>query len=213
MKRFLSSHRNELLAFALLLCTCGVIALWTHYKPSNHYIQLLFAIALLIFAIPLFIVSKKIWREKWREPFFLACKKGFIAASRFVMRFASRFNFLSFWSRGANVINGRTSVSYDLSLLSKDKRRRKKERIKPLRWKDMNTSRERLGYLYYRTVTQKIKSGAVVSSHETPNEIMLRFTENEAENEMFALYSSTRYDTRKPLDEDEILSLKDRLFD
>lgn len=210
MKRFIHRFRLELTAITLLSLFCFIISLWTKYKPANHYVQLCLALVLLAVGIPLYLVLRKIWRTKLREPLALGAKRLFISASRLFMRVISKW---SIFKRHGNVISGRTSVSYDFSVFSKDNRRKKQKPAKALRWKDMQNSRERLGYLYYKTVTNRIKGGETVTAHETPNEIMARFTDNETENEMFALYVITRYDDRITLDDDRVIDLKEKLFD
>ena len=210
MKRALTRYRTELLFFLFLALFSGVIALWTHFKPQNHYVQLCLALLLLSVGIPMYLLLRKMWREKLREPILSGIKKAFINASRIFMRAMSRLPIFRF--RG-NVISGRTSVSYDLFSVSKNKGRRKEKPPKPPRWKDMSTARERLGYLYYRIITKHIKSGMVITAHETPHEISQRLESDTTEHEILTLYKSTRYDERKTLDEEKIIKLKEELFD
>lgn len=209
MKRFLNRYRTELLFLLFFLLSTCVTALWSHFRPQNHYVQLCFALLLLCVALPAYLLLRKMWREKLREPILSGIKKAFISASRVFMRALSKLPVFRF--RG-NVISGRTSVSYDLFSVSKNRGRRKEKPPKPPRWKDMNTARERLGYLYYRIITNRIKNGAVIAAHETPHEISQRLNPTETEHEILTLYKSTRYDERKPLNEEEIVKLKEELF-
>lgn len=210
MKRFFEKHSTELSFFLFLALTSGVIALWVNLKPQNHYIQLCLALLLLAVLIPTYLLLRKIWRNTLREPILLGIKKAFIRVSRVLMRAVSRFNI---FGRYGNVISGNTSVSYDLFSISKSRKRKKEKPPKPPRWRDMTTARERLGYLYYRTVTKYIKQGEIITAHETPREIAKRFNGDEAEGKMFTLYNSIRYDGRITPDEQEILKLKEELFD
>jgi len=209
MKRFFEDYKNEISAFLLFALACFTVGMWQKYSPKDHYVQLCLAILLLAELIPLYIIWKKIWRQKLRNPFVLGAKRIFVGASRFLMRVFSRFSFMS--PRG-NLIGGRTNVRYDLSLFNKNAKRREKKRFRAPRWKDMKTAREKLGYLYYATVTDKIKKGNKVTSNDTPLEIMQRIDVNDAEREVFTLYIDTRYDERKKLDDGEILTIKEKLF-
>jgi len=206
--RFIKEHKNELLCFLFLSLASAIVYVWTRVKPKDPYVQLVFFLVTLAFCIPMYIFWRAIWREKLREPFALGAKKMFIGFARFLMRTVNRFGL---FKGGRNVISGNTTVKYDYSVFKRSNRKRKNS-YKPPRWKDMNTEREKLGYLYYKTVTKRISNGETVASHETPNEIKARFNDNEIENELFELYSDIRYDDRKTLDENEILELKDKLF-
>ncbi len=210
MKRFLDKNRTELLFFLFLALFSGVLAVWSELKPKNHYVQLVLALFLLAFGIPMYLLLRSIWRKKLRDPIITGIKKAFVRASRLFMRAVSKLPFLRL--RG-NIISGSTSVSYDLFAVSKNKSRRKEKPPKPPRWKDMTTARERLGYLYYRIITKHIKNGAVITAHETPHEISKRLESDKTEHEILTLYKSTRYDDRKTLDEEEIIKLKEELFD
>ena len=77
----------------------------------------------------------------------------------------------------------------------------------------MENSRERLGFLYYRVITDRIKHGEVITSHETPLEISKRPTENEAMDELFRMYNEVRYDERNKPDEETVCNLREKLFD
>ena len=209
MKRFLNLHRLELIAFALFCGATATLAIWNSVKPSNHYVQLAFALILAAFVIPMYLVMRKNWREKYRAPFIIGLRKMVIGASRFLIMIAGRF---SFFHRG-NVISGRTTVHYDFSSFRKDSRRRRKTAEKQPRWKDMVSPRQRLGFLYYRVITEKIRHGEVITSHETPMEISKRSTENEAQEKLFKMYNAVRYDERLEPDENEVLELRDKLFD
>lgn len=209
MRRFLIYYRLELISLLLFGCATATLAVWNKVKPTNHYIQLAFAIVLLLFVIPLYLVMRSNWRQRYRKPFIIGLRKAIVGASRFLIKIAGRF---SFFHRG-NVISGRTTVHYDFSVFRKDERRRRKTLDRQPRWKDMENSRERLGFLYYRVITDRIKHGEVITSHETPLEISKRPTENEAMDELFRMYNEVRYDERNKPDEETVCNLREKLFD
>ena len=209
MRRFLIYYRLELISLLLFGGATATLAVWTSVKPTNHYVQLCFALVLMAFVIPLYLVSRKSWREKYRMPIIIGFRKAIVGASRFLIKIAGRF---SFFHRG-NVISGRTTVHYDFSAFRKDTRRKRKTAEKQPRWKDMESPRQRLGFLYYRVITDRIKHGEVITSHETPLEISQRPTENEAVTELFKLYNEVRYDERNEPDEEAVYNLREKLFD
>lgn len=209
MRRFLIYYRLELIALLLFGCATATLAVWNNVKPQNHYVQLGFALVLAAFVIPLYLVMRKNWREKYRAPVIIGIRKAIVGASRFLIKIVGRF---SFFHRG-NVISGRTTVHYDFSAFRKDQRRRRKTAEKQPRWKDMESPRQRLGFLYYRVISDRIRHGEVITSHETPLEISQRPTEKEAENELFKMYNEVRYDERYEPDEQAVYDLREKLFD
>ena len=149
------------------------------------------------------------WRQRYRKPFIIGLRKAIVSASRFLIKIVGRF---SFFHRG-NVISGRTTVHYDFSAFRKDERRRRKTAEKQPRWRDMESPRQKLGFLYYRVISDRIKHGEVITSHETPLEISQRPIESEAQEELFRMYNSVRYDERKEPDEKAVYELREKLFD
>ena len=209
MKHLLIYYRLELISLLLFGGATATLAVWTNVKPTNHYIQLAFAAVLLCFVIPLYLISRKSWRERYRTPFVIGLRKAIVGASHFLIKIAGRF---SFFHRG-NVISGRTTVHYDFSAFRKDARRKRKTAEKQPRWKDMESPRQKLGFLYYRVITDRIRHGEIITAHETPLEISQRPTENEAVTELFKLYNEVRYDERSEPDEEAILDLREKLSD
>ena len=209
MRRFLIYYRLELISLLLFGCATATLAIWNKVKPTNHYIQLAFAIVLLLFVIPLYLVMRSNWRQRYRRPFIIGLRKAIVGASRFLIKIVGRF---SFFHRG-NVISGRTTVHYDFSAFRKDERRRRKTAEKQPRWRDMESPRQKLGFLYYRVISDRIKHGEIITSHETPLEISKRPTENEAMDELFQMYNEVRYDERNQPDEETVCNLREKLFD
>lgn len=211
MRRFYERFKTELYFFLLLALSSAVLAVWSENRPKDHVVQLIYAVVFLIFFIPTISLWRRLWREKLRDPLTAGIKKAFIGATRLIMRAIGRLPI--FRARG-NVLSGSTSVSYDLFSIAKNSKRRKKEKPpKPPRWKDMDTARKKLGYLYYRIITTHIKKGAAIRSTETPNEISERIEFAEPEQKIISLYKSTRYNGRVTLDEENITKLKEELFD
>ena len=210
LREYLLAYLREIILFVLISLFLTVALVWNELRPSNYYVQLVLGLILLGLGIAIYLLSRNTWRGKYRRPFILKARKVIIGASRFIMRILGRFNL---FSRRGNVLSGRTSVHYDLSVLSRETRRKRKKSEKPLRWRDMESSRQKLGFLYYKLISGYIKHGARITSHETPAELRARFNENEAETELFDFYISTRYDERREPNEDKDLELKEKLFD
>ena len=209
MRRFLIYYRLELISLFLFGGATATLAVWNTVKPTNHYVQLAFAIVLLAFVIPFYLVMRRCWRVRYRAPFIIGLRKAIVGASRFLIKIAGHF---SFFHRG-NVISGRTTVHYDFSAFRKDERRRRKTAEKAPRWKDMESPRQKLGFLYYRVITDRIKHGEIITSHETPLEISKKTTQSEAVDELFEMYNSVRYDERTEPDEKSVHELREKLFD
>lgn len=208
MKRLFDRFSREWTAALLLTLFITVVLLWDKYRPASYTVQFLLTLLLLALGIPFIILWRRIWRERITPAASSAFRRMFVGASRFLMRIAARFDI---FRRYGNRIDGKTTVKYDLYGGVRAKKRERTE--KPLRWRDMKTERERLGFLYYRVVTKLIRRGERVRSSETPQEIRDRFEYGEAEERIVDMYVDMRYDGRKAPTREEIDSLRRDLGD
>lgn len=201
------------------ICLCFLITLFPSFilklvnaadrLTSNVFV---FLIALDIFLV--FILLRRLWKQKWKKLFIKATRKAFTKVAKFLMKVFEKF--FDFWQvkfkKDSNVLFGKTSVSFELTDLEKFKRSSKKK----YKWKQMKSNRERLGHLYRHMISGQIKCGKSAYSFDTPAEIKSRNSSEKLENELFDLYISTRYDERVALDTEQIFDLKNRceeLFD
>ena len=147
--------------------------------------------------------------KKWKAKTDAALKRFFASASLLIMRLAEKLEkYTRFFRRRKNTVYGKTTYSFDFSAPEKQK----KKPPKPPKWKQMETARQKLGYLYYHLITARIKSGMHAKSTDTPLDLKHRQTNLPDEERVFDLYLDARYDERTELAEEELDGLKATLF-
>lgn len=207
----MKKHRRILLESALVLFAAILFSIyyyWLTAKPEDPRIVTALSIAAAIDIILLFLVMRAIWRSDSKSAFGRKLKELLSRMADFVMRIANKWNL---FGRNDNVISGVTSVSFDYSLFKR--RKEKPKKFIPPRWKDMKNGREKLGFIYYKMISRRIRKGMEICAHETPTEIKARKVNSDEENLLFDIYIQARYDERFEVDEQEVLELKERLFD
>lgn len=147
--------------------------------------------------------------KKWKEKTDAALKRLFASAALMFMRLAEKLEkYTRFFRRRKNTVYGKTTYSFDFSAPEKQK----KKPPKPPKWKQMETARQKLGYLYYHLITARIKGGMHAKSTDTPLDLKHRQTNLPDEERVFDLYLDARYDERAELAEEELDGLKATLF-
>jgi len=213
MKRIydlISRYFRECAAVLLFSVLLHVVYNFIYFPPENDQIKLLVIVLALLDLVALILVLRSLWRRKWRAAFVRRAQRIWGKASALVIRIFEKI--FDKWGLGRSrqtVISGKTTVMFDNTETRGGKRRRKKAR----RWSKIEGNRERLGFLYDRMITKKIKSGMRVGRADTPSELKDRAENIPAESELFELYISSRYDERTPLDGDRLQKLKTRLED
>ncbi len=158
-----------------------------------------------VMMIPLLRRLHKKWKAKTDE----ALKRLFASAALLFMRLAEKLEkYTHFFRRKKNTVYGKTTYSFDFSAPE----RQKKKPPKPPRWKQMETARQKLGYLYYHLITARIKGGMHAKSTDTPLDLKRRQENLPDEERVFDLYLDARYDERAELEEQELDGLKATLF-
>ena len=156
-------------------------------------------------AVALFFTLRKLWRTKWKKALTASMQKLFAKAARRLIRLLEKWNI----GKGGKttVITGKTHVSFDFaSSVSRE------HKVKKLpKWKQLESNRERLGYLYRQLIEQRIKRGLLVYSSDTPSEIKLKGKNEDFENEIYDLYISNRYRQTVEVDAETLNNLKDEL--
>lgn len=195
-----------------ILLFSGVIAAvykyWKEENPQEPYIKLALAIAVAVSIFFIFFFMRKIWNQKAKELFASKLRNLISRVFGMIMRFAAKLNI---FRRHGNVLEGKTTVSFDFSGFKAKKKRQ--EKFIPPKWKDMDSERKKLGFLYYKLITRKMKNGMKAFASDTPIELRRRTENSEAEEKLFDMYIGTRYDEGASLNEQEILDLKEKLFD
>ena len=205
MKR-ISTYWRELLCLASGSILVYTLMLWiTHppQKPSRRAVLSLFiASAAIIFVLSL----RSLWRRKWRDRL---AKLGASVLSR-VSRFLARM-----FERFGNTRGGKTIVSGKTTLIFHGIERDIPTRKLPgkKKWKQLASTRERLGHLYQTFVTLRIRGGTAVYASDTPTDVQKRTEELNTvdEERLLSLYIRSRYDDRiEPL-ECDVVDLRERL--
>ncbi len=192
----------------VLLCAMlyGIYDLWATYRPENPYIQMALAVSCAVISFFLFKTMRDIWRRELGSWIGLRLK---MLVTRMVTIFTKYSNKFMLYFRGKNVAEGKTEVRFDYSLFKTEKKKR--ERFKPPKWKDMKNGRQKLGFLYYKIISDRIDRGEDIYSSDTPSELKDSLDKSPLEEEIFGLYVRARYDEREYIDEDNVNKIKEAL--
>ena len=142
------------------------------------------------------LLAVLIWRltKKWREQ----TKDRVREFSRRLLRRISErvMQLLEKWQRkygktADDLLGGRTRMEFDLY---GERGRRGKHRRAA--WKQLESERERLAWLYAGMIESRLKRGAHILPSETPAQIARRKDTTPEQCELIELYESCRYDTR-----------------
>jgi len=198
--------KDELTVFSLAVTFGTMLYYSIEHRPQNSYAHSFLIIGLALNGYLLYKALKKLWHRKWKRIFFDTVIKIFRAVSK---RAAVIFDKLYASKKfGSGVISGKTTVLFDIPKY--DEKSNKKP--KTLKWKNMHTDREKLGFLYYRMITQKLKNGIKIKACDTPSELKRMYTADEAEERIFTLYIDHRYDERTIIPQNELLTLKEKKY-
>ncbi len=203
----LKKYKRILLEAAMILLAAllyGIYDFWRKTKPTDPAATAILSLLAAADVILLFLVMRALFKDEDRFALGKKLKALFRRIGLLVKRFARTY--LSF-GRNDNVVVGVTSVSFDYSLFKT--RKSKQEKFVPPKWRDMKSAREKLGFVYYRLISRKIKRGDRIYADETPLEIKSRISYTEAEEEILNLYVKARYDDGVEFDEKDVLSLKE----
>ena len=68
-------------------------------------------------------------------------------------------------------------------------------KLRKLKWRNLDSNRERVRYIYISFLKKQIKSGADVSPADTPNELYVKLQEkiSDLDGALFSLYNLARY--------------------
>lgn len=208
MKNFFKKHRESFALFAAFVFFVFLLGFWMgHYKTLSYPVQGVLAAVCLADGFVIWKLYRRL-KKKWKEALTERAKKLFARASMLLMKLMERFDgVLRLFRRNRTVMGGKTTYSFDFSAPEK-----KKKPPKAPKWKQMETARQKLGYLYYHLITRRLKEGMPAKSADTPLELQHRRENAPPEEQLFDLYVSARYDERAELSEDELDELKKTLF-
>ena len=193
-------YRFEIILGVLVLSLISFIV----YPPKNEYLLYLTQFATIADALLIFFVLRKLWRNKWKSLISKGIQKVFQILVKKVFRFFEKTNL---FRKNKNILKGETKTIQSFSFLKKEK----KKAVKPSKWSQMQSPRDKMRYLYRHMISQRIHHGERIYSTDTPLEI-LKKNESQEEKVVFDLYLDYRYDDRTSPDEQEIQDIKDRYY-
>ena len=156
-------------------------------------------------AVALFFTLRKLWRTKWKKALTASVQKLFAKVARRLMRILEKWNIAK--GGKSTVITGKTHVSFDFaSSVSREQKTKKLPK-----WKQLESNRERLGFLYRQITEKRIKHGVSVYASDTPSEVKLKSENKDFENEIYDLYIVNRYKETVQIDTKTLNNLKDEL--
>lgn len=208
MKKILEYWREIGCLFAVTLFSYFLL-LWSNHPPKTNNQKFLLSAGAVASFLVLLVLLRQLWRKKWKYAFAQATQQLWAKAGKL---FAQAFErFAKKWNLGGagrqTTLYGKTTVRFDFGTAEKETKRAAKQP----KWKNLQTDRERLGFLYRRMITEKIKTGTRVYASDTPSEARERSVNSATEDALFDCYTHVRYDERVELSAQAILSIKSSL--
>lgn len=176
------------------------------YSSSDPLVDLILKLALIADAVMIISTLLRLWSTKWRHALGKVARKVFIRAAEAFMRLLETLNIKS---RRKTILMGETRVVFNIDRGE----RKKKDPLAKKKWRQIDTPRDKLRYIYRHTVSEQIKHGERIYSCHTPNELRDRDINGEGERAMFEMYATYRYDSRREPDEAEVSELKAKYFE
>lgn len=204
------NYWREALLVILLGGVATLLYYWTVDRPDDTYAQAFMLIGLALCLAGAIWLIKSLWRDKWRQAATRGMQKIFARIQRFFEKFADR---LGIRRGNKSVLGGKTTVFFDRITTSSEETSARA--AKPPKWKQLDSERARMRYLYRGVVSGKLKRGALIYSFDTPidveEKLKARGDQTEAERELLQMYIDLRYDERRAPDEEQVKRLKKEL--
>ena len=197
---------REVLLILLLGESGYLIYYWGVSRPENRTVQGLVLIAIAAGIVGSVFLIKSLWRDKWKSKTVEKMQKLFGKVQNFFEKFVDK---LGIKRKKKSVLSGKTRIIYDRT--SPMEKEQAKQSAKPPKWKQLQSDRARMRYLYRQMINEKIKRGELIYSTETPAEISQKKENSATEDELFSMYISYRYDERIAPPEKEVVDLKKSL--
>lgn len=195
-------YKYELLELIYVIALLLLITL----SSDDPLLDLIYKLALIADIVLIISTLLRLWSTKWKHALAKVARKVFVRAAEAFMRVLEALNLRS---KKKNILTGETRVIFNIERSERQKR----DPIARKKWRQLNSSRDRLRYLYRNTVNDQIKHGERIYSHNTPLELREREINGEGERAMFELYASYRYDDRREPEEKEVIELKSKYFE
>ena len=192
--KWIRKYIYELLTSILGIAFATMLLYLLIVKPEDLMVRGTVMFGLFFDAIAIYYTLRKLWRTKWRQRVMPSVQKFFEKVARVLKLFREK---LGIPERNHHmVLRGKSKIFFDTKEADTTTKRTKK----PSAWKNLQTDRERLGYLYRRMIDTNINQGLPVFSSETPTEIKGKKEYRDVENQIFDLYVENRYKDDVTLD-------------
>lgn len=192
----------EVLASILGIAFVTMLLYLVIVQPEDLMTRGTVMFCMLFDAIAIYYTLQRLWRTKWRYRVVPSMQKVLEKLAR-VLKIVRKK--LGIPERGEQtVLKGRSKIIFDTKQTVEFQKRAKKA----IAWKNMQTDKERLGFLYKRVIDTNIHQGVPIYSSETPTEIQHKKEYGDIENQIFDLYVQNRYKDDVMLDRDVLDGLK-----
>lgn len=193
-----------------LVVSLSVFVILMYYfiadRPEGMYAQSFMILGTVGSGAAVFLLLRSLWRDKWRRVTAAIMQRAFGRVQRLIERISEK---LGIKRSDKTVLAGKTRVTFNKITLDSEKEELKEK--KPPRWKQLESDRARMRFLYRQMIGSKIKKGARIYGSQTPSEICNGQDKSDAESELFDIYIECRYDDRRAPDTQTVLKLKDEL--
>ena len=192
--RWWKKYWLELIAFADL-----ELFLWSATRRywgepiRSGVLRMLLDAVITVSGIALVIMIRRL-TKKWRAR---TAGQVRMLSRRLMRRISERvMSILERWQRklgrgAGDLLGGRTRMEFDLY-----GERVKRGRHRRAAWRQLESERERIRWLYAGMVETRLKRGALIRPSETPAQIARRQDSTPEQCELIALYEACRYDPR-----------------
>ncbi len=192
--KWIKKYGYELLASILGAAFVTMLLYILIVMPEDLMVRGTVMFGLFFDAIAIYYTLRKLWRTKWRRRVMPSVQKFFEKIARMLKIFREKLGIPE--KNHQTVLKGRAKIFFD----TKDEGITTKRAKKPSAWKNLQTDKERLGYLYRRMIDTNINQGLPIFSSETPTEIKGKKEYRDVENQIFDLYVENRYKEDVTLD-------------
>ncbi len=195
---------------ALLLSIAGFVTLtyyFTYARPDETYLQALMIIGAVAFAVLSIVLIRLLWKKKWKNATAERLQRVFGRLQRLIERVSTKFGFSQRTKK--SVLSGKTRIIFEKG--SERETLRSSAEEKTPKWGRLRDDRAKMRYLYRGMIIEKIRRGESVYRFETPSELSSRQKNSAAEQELFEMYISCRYDERSVADRERVAELKKEL--
>lgn len=195
--------KKRLEIFAIFLSVgFFTITLYTRTLPDeSERIRIICRVLQTADIVGLYFVLRKLWLTKWKKKIITSMQQVFSKIIKKWMEIRNKWD--AFREKDKKILSGKTTVSFDFY---KDEAHKSHKKV--IKWKNLKSDIERLGYLYKHTVEFNVKHGLLASSSDTPIEIKMKKDYETYENQIFDLYITNRYKDSLEIDSNEIIKLK-----